>query len=306
MSGKVGIFAPCQVGDVITTTSVFRYRDQIWPGKEIVWFCEGHSTDALKFAPVLEVRPWSAQDYRSLKINSGVGPGMNRLDIDRAKQWPSTADIEVGYFPLPWMLETVEQRHGIPYPQISQKIFGVDLSQPWRPCLNFSNEERDMVRGMMAALPHKRTVMFENSPCVYSPWNDDNTNMTMAMCRSHWGEVNFVFASGGNRSGNDMTRFFDRPGCISASHLTARQVSLINEYCDLFVGVGGALTFCTSCWGAKPTPKLIYTGTEIFGVRGIANGRIEVVAIDQHRHHKPTGDNDFRAKLARLLTEIGR
>lgn len=303
MRGKVGIFAPSQVGDIITTTAVFKHRDQLWPDKDIVWFTDNY-TDALKFSPVSEIRPYSAYDYRSLKVNSGVGDGMNRLDLNAVKAIPSLADIDVGYFPLPWMLERVEQRHGIIYPQISQRIFGVDLSSPWRPNLYFSDDERKMVAEMMAALPHKRTVMFENSPCDYSAWNDALTLLVMNKCRDKWGGVNFFFASGGHRSGNDMSRFFDDPGCISGAHLTARQISLVNDHCDLFVGVAGALTFSTSCWGAKPTPKLIYTGSEIFGARSIANGRIEIVSMDAHAHNKHAAEIDFQTKLSILLSEI--
>lgn len=302
--GKIGIFAPSQVGDVMTTMSVLKYRDQIWPDKDLVWFCAEQHYDALKFSPVSEIRPYSAADYRALKTNSGVGHGMNRLDLQRAKDVPSAADLEAGFFPCPWMLEQVEQRQGIIYPQISQRIFGVDLSLPWRPCLYFSDEERQMVADMMSALPHPKTVMFENSPCGYSEWDDNITRMVMSMCRDKWGKVNFLFASGGHRSGNDMSRFFDDTGCISGGHLTARQAALANDHCHLFAGVAGALTFATSCWGAKPVPKLLYTGSEIFGARSIANGRIEIVAMDEHAHNKPAAINDFNRKLSKLLSEI--
>ena len=302
--GKVGIFAPCQVGDIMTAMSVFKYHEQLWPDKDVVWFCDDKApqnyADALKFSPVSEIRTYSGE-HLAMKTNSGVGAGMNRLDITKAKSLPSTADLEIGYFPLPWMLERAEQRAGMTLPQVSQRIFGVQDSQPWRPRLYFSDEERKMVAEKMAALPHPKTVMFENSPCAYSEWNDGLTRMAMSMCRKKWGRVNFFFASGGNRSGNDMSRFFDDPGCVSGSSLTARQIALANDYCNLFVGVAGALTFATSCWGAKPVPKLIYTGSETFGARGIANGRIEIVAMDGCGHNKSIAERSFEMKLAALL-----
>ena len=287
----------------MTAMSVFKYRDQIWPDKDIVWFCEERHSDALKFSSVSEIRPYLDEYNNTLRACSGIGPGKNRLDLEKAKHFPATADLEVGYFPLPWMLNSPSEREGICYPQISQRIFGVDLSLPWRPCLSFSDDEKVMVTKMMSALPHKKTVMFENSPCAYSAWNDDLTRMVMSMTRERWGPANFFFASGGHRSGNDMARFFDDPGCISGADLTARQIALVNDHCDLFVGVAGALTFATSCWGAKPTPKLIYTGSEIFGARGIANGRIEIVAMEKHKHNKQVAENDFRSKLTALLSE---
>jgi hypothetical protein len=302
--GKIGIFAPSQVGDVITATSVLKYRDEIWPDKDIVWFCNEGNADALKFSSVAEVRPYTAENYIALKVNSGVGQGMNRLDIQRAKGIPSVADLEVGYFPLPWMLEHVNQRDGILYPQISQRIFGCDVSRPWRPCLSFSNDERGMVAEMMSALPNQKTIMFENSPCDYSAWNDGMTRMVMSMARAKWGNVNFFFASGGSRSGNDMSRFFDDAGCISGSNLTARQAALVNDHCHLFVGVAGALTFASSCWGAKPVPKLIYTGCVQFGAHYVANGKIEVVTTESHRHNQQAAEADFKNRLEILLAEI--
>lgn len=310
--GKVGIFAPSQIGDIITAMSVLRYKDELWPGKDIVWFCDdlpllygGSRYDVFKHSPISELRPWSAYNYMSLKVNSGVGPGMNRLDLNSIKAIPSVADLDVGYFPTPWQLEDPMQRHNIPYPQISQRIFGVDSSLPWRPCLYFSDDERKFVADMFAALPHKRTVMFENSPCAYSAWNDELTHHVMVACRNSWGATNFFFASGGNRSGNDMSRFFDDPGCISGEKMTARMVALANEHCDLFVGVAGALTFATSYWGAKPTPKLIYTGCEQFGARIVANGRIEMVTTEAHGHRKDSAEADIKAKLTGLLHDIG-
>lgn len=309
--GKVGIFAPSQIGDIITTMSVLRHKDELWPDKDIVWFCDdvplphgGGRHDVFKHSPVAELRPWSGYNYLSLKVNSGVGAGMNRLDLNSIKGIPSLADLDVGYFPTPWQLEDPMQRHDIKYPQISQRIFGVDLSLPWRPCLYFSDDERRMVADMFAAMPHKRTVMFENSPCDYSGWNDSLTRAVMSSCRKRWGPTNFFFASGGSRSGNDMSRFFDDPGCASGEKMTARVVSLANEHCDLFVGVAGALTFATSHWGAKPTPKLIYTGCEQFGARGIANGRIELVTAEAHRHNMGAAEADFKARLETLLQEI--
>jgi hypothetical protein len=310
MPGKIGIFAASQVGDIITATSVFKYKDELWPGKDIVWFCDARFNDALKFSPVSEIRPYTGDsrgtvpNYQELKRNSGVGPGMNRLDLAKAKNHPSVSDLDDGYFPLPWMLERAEQRAGIVYPQISQRIFGVDLSRPWRPVLGFSDDERTMVSEMMSRLPYPRTVLIENSPCAYSAWNDDLTRLVQIMCRNRWGPTNFFFASGGHRSGNDMSRFFDDPGCISGSDLTARQIALVNDHCNLFVGVAGALTFATSCWGAKPTPKLIYTGSQTFGAHYVANGRIEVVTMESHQHNAQNAENDLKRRLAKLLEEI--
>lgn len=305
MGGKIGIFAASQVGDIMTAMSVLKYKDELWPGKDIIWFCDERFNDALKFSSVSEIRPYTGgPNYQEFKRNSGVGSGMNRLDLARAKGHPNTADLDDGYFPLPWMLETTKQRAGILYPQISQRIFGVDLSRPWRPLLAFSQEERDMVGQMISEFPYARTIMLENSPCAYAAWNDGMTRTTMVMCRNKWGPTNFVFCSGGHRSGNDMGRFFDDPGCISAAHLTARQIALVNDSCDLFVGVGGALSFSTSCWGAKPTPKLVYTGSMIFGPQYCANGRIEVVSMEDHRHNAQNAENDFRKRLAKLLEEI--
>jgi hypothetical protein len=300
MSGKIGIFAPCQVGDIITATAVLKHKDEIWPGKDIVWFCNEPFTDALKFSPVSEIRSYGPNDFNAcLKKNMGVGNGMNRMDLEKARSFDTTSDLEDGYFPLTWMVSG-EQRKGLDYPMISKRIFGVNSTE-WRPFLCFSSEEREMVAEIARSLPHKKTVMIENAPTNYSSWGDASTRILMDRCRAAWGPTNFVFASGGHRSGCDMTRFFDDVGCISISNLTARQASLFNEHCDLFAGLAGALTFATSCWGAKPTPKIILTGSEILGARGIANGKIEIVAGEVYLNDS---DREFDKRLTRLLSTL--
>ena len=76
MSGKIGIFAASQVGDIMTAMSVFKYREELWPGKEIVWFCDSRFNDALKFSPVSEIRPYTGDsrgtvtNYQEFKRNS--------------------------------------------------------------------------------------------------------------------------------------------------------------------------------------------------------------------------------------------
>jgi hypothetical protein len=106
-----------------------------------------------------------------------------------------------------------------------------------------------------------------------SGWNDELTVETMRICRQEWGECNFIFAS--NR---DNTRFFDDKGVVSARNFTIRQVALINDYANLFIGVSSGVSVATSAWGLKPTPKIQYCNSLICSTASLSNGDFELVA----------------------------
>src|SRR5271156_6325814 len=126
----------------MSAMSVLKYKDVLWPDKDIVWFCgldshQGGSMyrDVLKHNDaVSEIRIW--EDF----ITYGLCDGNNRLDSAHKHKFESTKDLEGGYFPAPWMISG-EQRANIDYPNISRKIFGADPAWEWHPYLGFSNEE---------------------------------------------------------------------------------------------------------------------------------------------------------------------
>jgi len=325
--GKIGIFLPGQNGDIMSAMSVLKYKDILWPNKDVVWFCgDTRFKEVLKYNDAIsEIRHWPegwglpercVQENERIATSSTGEPRWadfsvlkdsdNHLNQSRKYMFESTKDLEQGYFPAPWMM-SLEQRHGIDYPNVSRKVFGVGPSWEWHPYLGFSDEERKKAEEFCLGLPHKRSVMLETS-FNYGPrpLDDDLIQETMVMCRNALGECNFIFASAG-----DNSRFI---GSVSCSHFTVRQTALINDYCDLFIGISSGISVATSCWDSKPVPKLQYCGSFIMSTVSLANGPIELVITDpagqnppEHERRYPPNPNHrqvFKSKLAEILDRI--
>jgi hypothetical protein len=289
---KIGIFLPGGHGDIMSAMSVLKYKDVLWPGAEIQWFCSPVESEVLKFAPV-EIKLW--EDFTELiRVNQGRD---NFKYNDVKDKFPNVKGLDKEYFPAPWMYEPhQEQRKGKDYPSVSKGVFGVDPSWEWHPMLYFSDEEREMVKDYCLSLPHKRTIMLETDfRSGQSTWNDNMTRQTMMRCRSHLGPCNFIFASE-----KDHSRFVDDAGVVTCSHLSVRQCALVNDYADLFVGVSSGISVATSCWGAKPVPKIQYTNTFVCSTVSIANGPIDLIEI----HSTPNPEVAFYLKLTEILKRL--
>jgi hypothetical protein len=311
-SGKIGIFLPGQHGDIMSAMSVLKYKDVLWPDKDIVWFCAMPKAEVLKYGPI-EVRHWPEgwglpercavdgplavskgepmwYDFSVLKTEN------NRLHQQLKHNFESTKDLDEGYFPAPWML-SVQARHGIDYPNISRKIFGADPSWEWHPFLSFSDEEREMAKEFCAKLPYSKTIMMETfMGSGQASWNDTMTATTIRMCRERLGSCNFIFASH-----TDNSKFMDDPGVVSCSHFSVRQTALVNNYADLFVGVGSGISVATSCWGNKQTPKIQYTGSFIGSTKSLANGPFELIETDPPAANS---EQKFYIKLNEMLGKL--
>src|SRR5208282_619001 len=217
MSGKVGIFLPGLNGDVASAMSVLMYKDVLWPGKDVVWFCSRY-TEVLKHNDAIsEIRPWPEGwklPERCVLENARIARGEskdllwadlsvlmdanNHLRQDLKHQFEMTKDLDLGYFPTPWMM-SLAQRHGIDYPNISRKVFGADPSWPWHPYLGFTDEEREAVKEFCSRLPHPKTVMLETDfTSGKSQWDDELTRETMTICRNRFGPTNFIFCCAGD------------------------------------------------------------------------------------------------------------
>jgi len=313
MKDKIGIFLPGANGDIMQATSVLKYKDVLWPDKDIVWFCSAPNNEILKYNDaILEIRHWphgwGLPERCLLENPSAIADGKplwadfstlkdsnNHLDQGHKHLFESTKDLERGYFPAPWMM-SVEQRHGIDYPNVSRKVFGADPSWEWHPYLGFLDGEEKAVADFCYGLPYKKTVMLETS--FYSgksPWDDDLIRETIALCRQKLGSCNFIFACL-----EDNSRFFD-VGVVSCSQFTVRQTALVNNYCDLFIGVSSGISQAVNCWGNKPTPKIQYCGSFTMSSISIANGPFELVTTDppslNHREQ-------FKTKLSDTLDKI--
>lgn len=306
--GKIGIFLPGQAGDIMYGMCVLKYRDTLWPDKDIIWLSTRY-LDLFKFNDKIdEVRPWPdgwQLPERCKEENAKLKPGEtlwedlspiindnNRIKQDLKHTFHCAKDLEEGYFPAPWMM-SVEKRDGIHYPNIARKVFGININWEWHPYLCFSNEEKEMVKDFCLSLPHKKTVMLEtfmgSSP---TRWTDDMTRQAMQMCRNRMGPCNFIFASH-----EDNSRFFDDIGVVSCKHFTVRQTALVNNYSDLMIGIGSGISVATSCWGNKPTPKFQYTGSYIGSTVGVANGPYELVEYDFLKNPK----QEFAHRLVAFL-----
>lgn len=299
-TGKIGIFAPGGNGDIMTAMSVLKYKDQLWPNKEIWWYCSPAESECLKFAPV-EIKIW--EDFTQLIINKDRNNG---LHTDLRKNFPSLKQLEIGYFPLPWMYQPNEPaRAGKDYPNISKGIFGVPSEWEWHPQLYFSDEEREMVKDFCLSLPHKKTIMVETgSRSKQSAWNDGMTQETIHLCRKILGPCNFIFASKQDNSpyfeDKNYSNFFDDSGMVSCAHFTIRQAALVNNYSDLFIGISSGLSVATSCWGNKSTPKLQYCNSYICSTVSLANGPIELVEIHANRNPEQIYYNKLEEMLKKL------
>lgn len=276
MNGKIGIFVPEHHGDIALCTCVLKYKDILWPGKDIVWFCnlspdKATYLDMLKFNDAIsEIREWPKEDFRTLVDEN------SQLRYDRKKDFEQIKDITIGYFPAPWAALPNNALNSVNYANIPRLIYGADPSWEWHPYLGFSNEEREMAKDFCAALPHSKTVMLETQLRSAGDFrlDEDVIKNIMQLCRNKFGKCNFIFASK-----LDYSHLFDDAGVVSCSDFTVRQAALIHNHCDLFIGVCSGITVAASCWGNKPVPRVELGGSTV-SYSLIANGPVTSVICD--------------------------
>ncbi|HVI42031.1 MAG TPA: hypothetical protein VM577_15375 [Anaerovoracaceae bacterium] len=279
-NGKIGIFAPEQHGDIALSTCGLKYKDVLWPGKDIVWFCnlaEHKATylDMLKHNDAIsEIRDWPKFDTME-HFRSCVDPN-GQLVLSHRADFESMKDLDNGYFPAPWCVLPNNALNAVNYSNIPRMVFGVDPNAEWHPYLGFSNEEREMTKDFCAVLPHAKTIMLETQLRSAGNFNlaEDTIRSLMQLCRNKFGKCNFIFASM-----MDHTKYVDDPGVVSASQFTVRQTALIHNHCDLFIGVCSGITMAASCWGNKPVPRVELCGSMIVSSI-IANGPVNSVICD--------------------------
>lgn len=302
---KIGIFCHGQVGDIATAMSVLKYRNELWPNKQIIWFANWPNADLLRYAPISEVRmwPWAGNGlpegtpdfYPLLATPEG------RLDLIKAKDYELTRDLSDGYFPAPHM-RTPEQRHGLDYPNVSRSVFGVSKDKEWHPVLSWSDNEKklfdpyvftDLTTGKKAKVIMLETYFGSGQ----SQWNDLMTVKTIEMCREAWGKCIFIFCSHKNTE-----QFKDFEGYISLSKATPRQVALAIDKCDLFIGVSSGMSVVTSAWGLRATPKMQFCGSYTCSTVALSTGEINLITSDD----KPLEQsrNEYYAKLKEVISRI--
>lgn len=306
LSGKVGIFLPGQNGDLMTAMSILQYRDEVFGKKEIIWFANLPNADALKYAPISEVRPWpwagnglpeGTPDFWPLLMNEN-----NRLNTTLAKAYELTADLDDGYFPAPYMLEP-QKRQGIDYPNCSRKVFGIPKDYPWHPVLNFSEEEVESAFSTIA-IPGKKILFETFAGSGQSKLNEQMVRDAMDICRERWPGCSFMFAShkflnGQESFPEDFPLMTDVYFC---SHFTVRQCALISDYCDLIISVSSGITVACSRWGRAKVPILQFCGSFICSTKSLVDeGELELITADGKE--LSVAKKEFETALKKILNQ---
>ena len=309
LSGKIGIGLPGQAGDLMTGMSILKYRDQIFPGKEIIWFAHQANADCLKYAPISEVRAWPW-------ANNGLPDGTpdlyplvcdenNRLNKEIAKDYEIVSDLEEMYFPAPWMLPP-QKRHGIDYPNCSRNVFGIDPMYEWHPVLNHSQEEIESVYDFMQQFPKTKSVLIETfAGSDQSKWDHSMTENAIRLCREKWGGCNIFFASHKYLRAQEQfpENFFDQEGVYHCAHFTPRMFALLQDYCQLIISVSSGITVACSAWGTLPTPVIQFCGSFICSTKSLAKGRhFELITADNKLLQ--IAQAEFGLRLEEILNKL--
>lgn len=285
--GKVGIFLFGQAGDVMTAMSVLHYRDKTFPGKQIIWFANHPNADCLRYAPISEVRPWPWAGNGLPEGTPDFWPMLmtedNRLNASLSKNFDLTRDLDDGYFPAPYMLPP-QKRHGIDYPNCSRKVFGVPADWEWHPLIHGSPKELESASKFVKELPKAKTILFETfAGSDQSKLSADMVADTMTLCRQHWDNCNFIFASHKflRHQEEFPPQFFNNPGVYSAGGFTVRQCGFVSDQCDLIISVSSGITVAASSWSRNPVPIIQFCGSWICSTQSLAAGRVfELVTAD--------------------------
>lgn len=286
--GKIGILCSAHLGDISLCTSALKYKDQLWPDKDIIWFASllpqfASRLDILKFNDAIsEVRecPPVIPGFKKL-----INPETGRLLPERQNDFENLKDLEIGYFPAPWAVRPHPKWDNLHYFDVPKKVFGIDPSWEWHPYLKFSAEEEEMAKDFCLTLPYKRTIMLETSTFSSNfQFSDDIIRTLMYTCRSKFKDCNFIFASKMDKSSTvcKYSQFLDT-GVVTAENFTVRQTALLHNYCDLFIGCGSGISVATCCWGGKPVPRVEQVSSSNHSA-GIANGPTVSILADNISH----------------------
>lgn len=313
MKKNVSIFLAGQQGDIMSAMSVLKYRDELWGDHNLIWYADKSNFDLFKYQDI-ELREFPrgfgypimvAEENKKL-IDAGKEPVWedwaplvdenNHLNIELAKNFPSLAGINLGYFPAPHQM-SVSRRHGIPYPLISKKVFGLPDSYEWHPVLEFSKKD------------YEETIVFRNKMpryditiCIESMAGSGQSILSDSMIRNVMGileerliNVNFVFVS--DKYLKNQQEFpediLNKKNCFFAGHFSVRQCALIVGMSDLLISVSSGITVSASCWANKykGTTIIQYTGSSICSTQSMALGKFYLVTTDEKPNH--VSENEF-------------
>lgn len=308
LSGKIGIGLPGQMGDLMTAMSVLKYRDELFPGKEIIWFANQPNVDCLKYAPISEVRPWPWPGNGLPPEHPGdLWPTLtnesNRLNKELAKKYELVSDLEEMYFPAPWMMDYTK-RHGLSYPNCSRKVFLIPDSYEWHPLLSFSDEERQMANEFVERSGGTKKIFIETfAGSSQSKLDEEMVDKAIELCSEHWKDCLFIFGSHKFLREQEQypNKLLARGDTTACSKFTPRQSALISEQCDLMLSVSSGLTVAASAWNLKQPVTLQFCGSEICSTKALAHCHFELVTADDKSFAQAKAD--YYTTLEKLLIQ---
>lgn len=266
---KIGIFIPGANGDVLYSMSILKYKKEIFgDDTELIWFVEKKIFYLFKNNEA-NVRDW-ALDYPSFIMTPEL-----KLDQIKKNMFDDTQDLDDGYFVYPALIP-LEKRGELKHlSECTRYAMGLlNKSISWRPFFNPLESEKQCINNFVDTLPkNKKNIMLETHyKSSQSTWNENMTIRTIEICTKMFGECNFLFASGVN------TNEIKKPeNIISCSHFSLREISLLYDYCDLFVGVSSGISVAVSCWHNKSVPMIQFCSDYWCSTFPVSNAPTELV-----------------------------
>jgi hypothetical protein len=243
--GNIAILNPGGVGDMLLSSSVLRYKDELWPGKNVVWYCQEETKHVLS----------NVTGLKEVRLLENVK--------DSWYSWYEPSDCEQLLVTSPWMAKLSKSCVPIDFSPgtlmvdkprlIVEKATSTRILGPWHPCLGCSADDRNVAETIDGCLPNPRTVMLETAYYSGQSFLDmEILARMMGEIRQAWGDCNFVLVSGGK--GALLPEGKDVFACPKLS--LSAVVALFNR-CDAFIGVSSGLSCAVCSWDASPdVPRL--------------------------------------------------
>jgi len=264
---KIGIFAPWGKGDVCNSTCALKYREQLWPNAKIVWFVCKENYDILAFTKeVDEIRVWPFPWNETNTDWQGFRTDIHGVMSNASKSVPCLSDIDKGFFSIPWSNIKMLPTHDLV--DIPKAVFGVEMSAPWHPVINYSKEEEDRAKNFIASLPFKKNVMLETiCRSGQSSWVPSFSLDVMKACENKLGKCNFIYASPSSAPQGQ--------GIVECGSFSVRQCIPLYNMVDLFVGVSSGVSCATCAWSASTSvPRIELCGAMKVSTFKMARGKV--------------------------------
>lgn len=316
----VGIFLHGQAGDILTASSVLKYRDELWGDHRIVWYIDDNNRDLLKHQDI-ELRtfprgyghPKMVEEQNKLLQGTDkprwenwqpLCDSNNRMNLSMKHLYPSLADIDVGYFPAPHQMTPV-QRHGLDYPTVSKRVFGVPPHYEWHPVISFSDEEHADAKRFLRRVGDSRKVFIETfAGSGQSILDEEMLVHAINIISEAWPDTAFILGSHKFLRGNEAfpSYLYENPCVFSLGQwLTVRQSALVSSKCDLLLSVSSGLTVAASAWDLICPPILQFCGSWVCSTKTLATSECILVTADDKP--KQQAKDQYFIKLMYLLNK---